>query len=544
MKKIILFALLLFILIGCGGGGSSSNYIIYNSTKSSNENWQDYAVVSKEIDDNSSNPTSYEINKTQKATIKLNLQSNKDVYIVTTSHFDNNDITINDSVGAASSNNYKIIPKNKAVLKTPQSVIDFRQNAHKFFQKAKKEQLLKISPSYKSYSIEEEETFCVDADNNSNNCTKEVNATVRAIVDANTSFGTRELIVWVENSEYNNTITQDMVDRFANTFLQEGSDNDIYDWVTNLFGKEWGSHNYSNLIGFDGKIHILIYKMESSTTAGYFHPKDNYFKTSIPASNEKIMFYINSTLLSGNASGYEGEKGEKETYSTLSHEFQHMIHFYQRDVLKNINDTTWFNEMLSEATEDIIATKINYEGPRNVDPNDGSAGDPGNDGGRYPYFNSSNYYSLTLWSNDIYHYALVSSFGAFLLRNYGGAKLLSDLEKSNKADINALEEVTSKTLHTLINEWGIAVILSDQTSLPSNLPQMNFGDFKLTTLNNITYKLGSINFFNYTPQPYMSNDKTINSNANLYYEAGENLDGTVLINVDFSKGGDVIVVTK
>ena len=335
-----------------------------------------------------------------------------------------------------------------------------------------------------------------------------------------------------------------MVDRLANTFLQEGSDNDIYDWVTNLFGKEWGSHNYSNLIGFDGKIHILIYKMESSTTAGYFHPKDNYFKTSIPASNEKIMFYINSTLLSGNASGYEGEKGEKETYSTLSHEFQHMIHFYQRDVLKNINDTTWFNEMLSEATEDIIATKINYEGPRNVDPNDGSAGVPGNDGGRYPYFNSSNYYSLTLWSNDIYHYALVSSFGAFLLRNYGGAKLLSDLEKSNKADINALEEVTSKTLHTLINEWGIAVILSDQTSLPSNLPQMNFGDFKLTTLNNITYKLGSINFFNYTPQPYMSNDKTINSNANLYYEVGENLDGTVLINVDFSKGGDVIVVTK
>ncbi len=46
---------------------------------------------------------------------------------------------------------------------------------------------------------------------------------------------------------------------------------------------------------------------------------------------------------------------------------------------------------------DLISVKIRFKGPRNVDPEDGTAGEPNNDGGRYPYFNYGDYIGLTYW---------------------------------------------------------------------------------------------------------------------------------------------------
>ncbi len=550
--KYLIFLFSLIALIGCGGGGVSNGWSNYDESTQLNN----YNDSSKVINDNSSDPTTYTFTNVKKVHITLHLAHLKDVYVVATSHFNYNEVTIDDNIGYGINYKHNKIVQNKkaTTLMTPQKVLNFRKKAFALLQKnSNKKQNYKLTPLYKNYSKGDSESFCVDMDND-NNCTKWVNATVQKIVDAFTSFGERKLIVWVEDNEYNNReITSKMVDDLANAFLQSGSNNDIYDWDTSLYGAEWGSHNKSNLIGYDGNIHILIYKMDEDRVAGYFWSKDNYTKSQVPASNEKIMFYINSTLYSGNVAGFDKEKAKKETFSTLAHEFQHMIHFYQREVLKNIDDATWFNEMLSEATEDLVATKLKYKGPRNVDPKDGSAGESGNDGGRYPYFNRYDYYSLTLWHDrDIASYGIVSSFGAFLLRNYGGAKVLHDLEKSNYADEKALESATGKSIHELLREWAVGVLLSDYISLPNGLPQYNFGDFKETSYNGNTYKLGSINFFNYVfdndfeylEGPYFSNHKTINKNANLYYEVGKNLSGKVTIDVSFSKGGDVTIVTK
>jgi hypothetical protein len=73
---------------------------------------------------------------------------------------------------------------------------------------------------------------------------------------------------------------------------------------------------------------------------GYFSSEDEYPTTINPFSNEREMFYIS----------LEGEvSGSADYNSTLAHEFQHMIHWYQHPV-----DLSWTNEGMS-----VLAQHIN-----------------------------------------------------------------------------------------------------------------------------------------------------------------------------------------
>ena len=53
-------------------------------------------------------------------------------------------------------------------------------------------------------------------------------------------------------------ITQDMVDNLAAKFLNSGTNDDIYEWVTNICGAPWGPQAYSNLIPPTDDIHIWV----------------------------------------------------------------------------------------------------------------------------------------------------------------------------------------------------------------------------------------------------------------------------------------------
>ena len=543
MKKFLLSSLAVFALIGCGGGGGSSSD--YNDNTSDNS---DYTETYKSITITEDNQIE-KITQTTDATINITVpDEKKDIYLVVTSHYDNQDISI-DAPSASDNNqqNYKTldVPKNP---KDPQKVLEFRKIAKSLINKSDKR--AKINMLTRSVSEDDSETFCVDINlyNSSYPCTQEVDATARKVITANTKYGEKTLVIWVEDDEYSNTdptkINQQMVDDLAETFLKDssGTEDDIYDWVTNVYGEEWGSTGDRNLISDSDYIDILVYNMDNDSYAGFFWPKDNYTKDDVEGSNEKIMFYINSAVY--HRSGYTLEENEKEIYTTLAHEFQHMINFYQRTVLKDLDDQAWLNEMLSETTEDLIATKIEYIGPRAVEPyNDGSAGEPGIDKGRYPTFNQYNYYSLTSWDNLLADYSKVSAFGTFLTRNYGGAKVLHDIMYSNNTDAKAVEDATGEDFNTLLSQWGAAVILSDNEGTSDDIPRYNFGDFKNVSYNGITYNLGSINFFNYDPQPTFKSSATLDANANLYYHLGE-LEGSATINVDIPKGGDITIIAK
>jgi hypothetical protein len=411
------------------------------------------------------------------------------------------------------------------------------------------------------------QTFYLD-DNSSGPTTQ---ATLRKVVSSvTTEFGSKTLNVWVSDDSFDSgsgcskskCVTQNMIDALSDTFLKSDSDNDIYDWVTNIFGEEWGSdaqEQSSNLIGETDQIDILLTDIDNDDSTnggvvGYFYSKDNYQSSSISGSNERIMFYADAVLFAKE----EGSSWEiddfwpKEMISTLAHEFQHMIHFYQKTILRtSIGTDTWINEMLSETMEEVISTKIRHNGPRGVEYTDGSAGDPGNTHGRYPDFNENNTLSLTEWSGSLADYSKVNAFGAYLTRNYG-VKILHDIVHNNKVHEDAIEyaiqhissENENKTFDDILREWGGAVMLSDYENL-QDTPQYNTGDFTANIYGNSTYQLGSINFFNYNPQPtiYTTNG-TVEPQGNYYYKVGEGLSGTVDINITLNGTTEATLIAK
>ena len=225
-----------------------------------------------------------------------------------------------------------------------------------------------------------------------------VPATCRKVVNGVSvaGGGTRTLNIWVADNcwyvggtEGAQLVTQSMVDAIADKFLDDGSFNDIYDWVTAMLGAEWGPHGAADLVLPNGEITILLCDIANDNAAGgyvgYFWSKDNYTTEYVPESSERVMFTIDAvSYATGDGSWDAGDFWPEEIFSTLAHEFQHMIHFYQRGVLRDAmaNGDTWINEMASLVTEDLVADKMEVIGPRGVDTEllypDGSAGASGN----------------------------------------------------------------------------------------------------------------------------------------------------------------------
>ena len=204
--------------------------------------------------------------------------------------------------------------------------------------------------------------------------------------------------------------------------------------------------------------------------------------------------------------------------------------------------------MLAETAEDVLATKIGHIGPRGVDYLDGSAGAANNTDGLYPIFNDYPYRSLTRWDGDMPDYAKVSAFGAYLVRNYP-LNILHDIIVApygdERAIVDALDKSgVDKSFDTLLREWGVGVLLSDIVD-PTDQPTYNTGDFIVKSYNSLTYELGSINFFNYSPTPYVSTqDTTLNPQANYYYLIGENLTGDINITITGYGYSDVTLIAK
>ena len=395
--------------------------------------------------------------------------------------------------------------------------------------------------------------------------TERTTATARKIIsNISTNMGVKTLNIWVSNDAFDsgrgcskaNCVTQTMVDGLANSFLKSGLNNDIYDWVTNIYGEEWGSN--SGLLPPNDEITILLTDIDGDNNPnggviGFFWSKDNFKDSLFNASNERVMFYVDAVMFANKEGGVWSMNTfwAKETMATLAHEFQHMISFYQKEILQNTKVDKWLDEMLSEATEDMLATKLQQNGPRGVSYLDGSAGTPNNPNGKYPRYNIYNTLSLTDWTNEAKQYSKVSAFGTFLVRNYGGAKLLHDIIYNSFGDERAVVDAVNlspngygKNFADLLHEWGIAVMLSEYDNL-INMPTYNSGDFSYSTYNSSTYKMGSINFFNYTPAPMINTIlSSINPNSNYFYKIGDNLTGDVTVHLKLNGNTEVTLIAK
>jgi hypothetical protein len=286
--------------------------------------------------------------------------------------------------------------------------------------------------------------------------------------------------IWVISNSINKTQAKALSGKF----------DIIYPAETNILGYEYGGGPGGDG-GKDGdlKIQILVYNI-GGNTLGYFWAKDYYdqFLFDIMGINLKTnkaeIFYINSTYINNYFN---------MLCSTLAHEFQHMINFNEKNVKKNLTSSAWYDEMLSMMTQDVIEGLIGIS-PAHQDHVINA---------RIPrflrYYNGS---SFTNWyQNDTteINYGKGYAFGAYLLRNYGGAALLKEILANDAADaasITAALKITAGSelsFEESLSRFGEAMIYSG-SQRPADM--MTFDKTVTKVINGLAYTAYGFNIWN------------------------------------------------
>ncbi len=423
-----------------------------------------------------------------------------------------------------------------------------------------------------------------------------VSATCRSVSTAPVSIAggdTRILNIWVEDDCWEAggtktyTVTPAMVTALEQKFLTGGLFNDIYDWVSAIGGSEWADYTSDpSVVPFDKNITILLCDIAGDDATdggivGQFYGKDNfkdeysYYNFQIH-SNERIMFLVDAVMYANpNDKGLAADDGSgwqetdywaEETFSTLAHELQHMINFHQKGFVRNSEELCdiWINEMCSQAVEDLVSDKLGVMGPRGVDGIDPSVGPTNNQEGRLPLFNSAPYVSLSDWaaSGSLRSYSVTYAFGAYLIRNYGGAALMRAMIQDSAWDqtqiVDAVSAYTGKaeTFSGILQRWSAAVILSDRTDAPAGYVFNKSGWFD-SAIGSDAYRVGSIDFFNYAYEvdstlfsgPYMYSGEKVGEvpprwTSGTLYNAGQSVNGKNEWLIKVPEGVTLTVVVK
>ncbi|RJP52559.1 MAG: hypothetical protein C4583_06515 [Anaerolineaceae bacterium] len=139
-------------------------------------------------------------------------------------------------------------------------------------------------------------------------------------IEAELLYITPHTYFWAEKGT---DVDMNDLKRLMDTFEEK-----IYPTDREFFGSEWTP-------GVDGDEHIYVVYASNIgyTVAGYFSPSDSY--------NPKVSEYSNGHEMY--VLGTSQDLGDEYTYSTLAHEFVHMIQF-----ASDRNDVSWINEGFAE----------------------------------------------------------------------------------------------------------------------------------------------------------------------------------------------------
>ena len=234
---------------------------------------------------------------------------------------------------------------------------------------------------------------------------------------------------WNQMTPSNREIFQAQIGTLANEF-----DLVIYTKERTFFGSEWNPG-----LDNDKRITILVLPLIDSA-GGYFNSNDEYSRTVFSNSNQREMIYLNA---------FYAKKPDAKSF--LAHEFQHLITFYQKTVLYNLEEDIWLNEARSE----YAPTLLGYD---NIYP--GSSLEK-----RTELFLDSPSDSLTEWNNKIDDYGPVNLFLQYLIDHYG-KNVLTRMVLNNQvgiASINlALADLGYKeTFSDIFADWAIANYLNN-----------------------------------------------------------------------------------
>lgn len=326
---------------------------------------------------------------------------------------------------------------------------------------------------------------------------------------------------WISTTE-KGEVTDALADKYSKKM------DEMYKYITEVYGPLPENMIYSPNGSFNDcvkrpmtnfsttgiKINILIGDIFSDNTnemaandngvMGMVCQKDLYASgvkgknTVVDASNSGNYFYLDS---------YWAVKDEKEAFSTMAHEFQHLIGFGLKYVEYALEyDSYYLTEMLSMLTEDMMQEYLEVS-----DNNVALA--------RLPLFNR--YYfllGLNEFSQDEYMaiaYANAYSFGAWLSRQYGGTKLIHEMALNKYVGIdcmvNAVNKVNGKDYSylDLLRKYTQALVF---TNTYYAYPTMNKDAETSITYNGYTYPMKAIDLW------HLDKRLEVKSNANVKYD--------------------------
>lgn len=372
---------------------------------------------------------------------------------------------------------------------------------------------------YDSYNIGDLKDFNIYIDNIS---TSPVKFTLKSKIPILADNST-ELFLWSNSSV---EPPSGAIEHLGSKFIE------IYSEMIKIFGSPWGVHNSNNLLASTNRdIHILLTDIYNDKNLdldgivyGYFDGNDTIVSNS---SNQCLNMVIDSYNF------FKGTVPVDETYiwtkdnvyvaitlSTIIHEFQHMIHFYNKQVKQNLTDT-FFNEMFSMISEEIMAEKhlkFMYEGFEKIlTPNID----------RLPTFNifwdqNSSFYWNSTGYDPLNNYSMSYAMGAYLIRNYGLPlfKKYMSINSAGKNGIlealNSIDKNNEHTVKTLLHNFGTAVLRSSKKNTESVPYKFN----NSTTLisGETEYYLYPLNFFDSTIYKYYALGSETNRLSNYEYE--------------------------
>lgn len=236
--------------------------------------------------------------------------------------------------------------------------------------------------------------------------------------------------LWVENTELaSNRVSQTIIDRTLDTYARAGG---IYDMLTSVGGPLWGAQPYSDLLGPNQPIDLVLLNFDHNATpfgiVGYFYGLNNLLQSSAPKSNESVSLYLDTeTMYLG------GSFGLQASLMTLAHEGMHMQNFYRRAVLKGpaYAFDTWLEEQSAMMMEDWASF--------NVDAAFNNVRDT-----RIPDFVTTAAYTCPLTtftsgsSDPCDSYSVNGAFGGFLNRQLGLTFFKDLLTRSDSTDSKAV----------------------------------------------------------------------------------------------------------
>ena len=143
---------------------------------------------------------------------------------------------------------------------------------------------------------------------------------------------------WVGLNQFEKNILLNNLDNLGREF-----DDNIYSKETDFFGFEPNPG-----IDDDARVVVLVEDLIKGN-GGYFETANLYSRELAPGSNEREMVAVNTESL--------GSFGK----IFLAHEFQHLISFNQKDLLRNTSEDIWLNELRSEYANTVAGYNDSFQ---------------------------------------------------------------------------------------------------------------------------------------------------------------------------------------